>query len=301
MNENPTIKHDGWLTWEVVTAAGVVVQHGRQHNMITNDGLRLMGEMSLDQVFLSAGVGTGSAEPQPTDTALVSSLAKKPGDGGTMPLLWIADGVYRGSRTIEFAEAEGVGNLTEWGLYSVNTLTVRELFRDGSGTPVVVSKDNTQKLRLTYTVQLTISPVVPTPVAFDVAGLGRRTGQFCWVDRNRGVPGFVSTQILNRLLWGAADLAWSPSAAPLVPNLDLTGTFLPGAATSRLNGFRRAYVATLNTDQANGSIKYLGQQYQNYDAYFSGFVLRLDDGQEIVKDNQHKLVLEEFVAVAWGH
>src|SRR5690606_10471019 len=91
-------------------------------------------------------------------------------------------GVYRLTRHIEFDYDEANGVLTEWGFSSSSSagsnLFNRALFTDGGGTPEAVTKTDQEKLRLTYTLEVTLSPVSLTAGSFDLTGVGTVNGDY---------------------------------------------------------------------------------------------------------------------------
>ena len=70
--------------------------------------------------------------------------------------------------TRNFVETQANGNLTELGLFTASsggTMFVRQLFKDGTGTPTTITKTNTDQLRVTYEIRfyspadVTVNPI----------------------------------------------------------------------------------------------------------------------------------------------
>lgn len=148
----------GELTWELIETRRfrrpVVVRRGKQSNLIVDAGLdgwlalpSPRGPLGWAPMYMA--VGTGTTAPTATQTSLQAQLTQVaadyaiPGYDVTVypPYVW---------NSATFNENVANGDLTEWGVKMDTTLWCRELFRDELGTPVVVTKTNTQVLRLTY-------------------------------------------------------------------------------------------------------------------------------------------------------
>ena len=166
----------GRLRWRVLDERGVPevprnpsgfalgpVEGVEQHNLITNAGLDRVATLDINQPEYRnvLAVGTGSVAPAFTDVQLDAEVQR-----GTNPL-GVTDIVTHETDTVgkvwRFSRAITRGltmtadrNLTEFGLTSFTTvgggpLNIRELFRDGVGTPVTISLLNGKTIRIDHT------------------------------------------------------------------------------------------------------------------------------------------------------
>lgn len=166
----PTVGFVGIITVEKVHArTGVVVQRETSRNIITDAGLNALGagvNSSTDSGLVNAmwvhcAVGTGSATPAATDTGLASELARTNSQGGIADQQGFAgDTSYHWfRRTHVFTPSQANGNLTEVGYFSLSTGGVmwsRQLIKDASGNPTVITKTSEYELRVIYEVRMTI-------------------------------------------------------------------------------------------------------------------------------------------------
>lgn len=150
------------------------IEGGEQSNLITDAGLDALATVSCHTLTPNGWrsrfhVGTGSTEPDVTDTALdaevQSSETYSPYAYGS------ASGSYDSGTEVITADLlitriiqmSANHNLTEFGL-SPNGLTdlaIRELFRDGVGDPVTVSLLNGKYIKLDHTLRIEL----PAPTA----------------------------------------------------------------------------------------------------------------------------------------
>lgn len=123
------------------------------NNLILDQGLNIIGTSQLGSY---CHVGTGTATPTVTDTALGNKLAHT-----TTVQSAVAGGSvsppYYGSYTIvyRFAAGTATGNLTEVGVgYSTTALFSRTLIKDGSGNPTTITILASESLDVTYELRL---------------------------------------------------------------------------------------------------------------------------------------------------
>lgn len=118
----------------------------------------------------SFAVGTGSTAPAVTDTALVAEAQRAASPGsfangsirngvdGVLNVLWCESTITR------VVTMTADRNLTEYGLShsaSAGNLNIRELFRDGVGTPVTISLLNGKTIKLDHIIRVEL----PAPAA----------------------------------------------------------------------------------------------------------------------------------------
>lgn len=151
---------EGWFTLEISKVGKdgeLILQRtiGPFKNLITNQGLNMLGTVSTPMQYCH--VGTGTTPPAVTDTQLVNRIASQlySSNAGIStsgivstptPYAW-----YRLVST--FAVGAAAGNLSEIGMGSAATGAVlysRELIRDGSGTPITITVLSDEILTTTY-------------------------------------------------------------------------------------------------------------------------------------------------------
>jgi hypothetical protein len=320
-------------------------KEGEQHNLILNQFYdTLIPQNGLLRSSLYAAVGTGSTAPDPTQTQLASEIGTSsnprrtnytPPDQRSEIDALATYGVYDIRRVLEFSEAQVGGlNLTEWGFSPEPgrnaPLMTRELFRDGSGNPVVLTIETDQRLRLIYRYRVTLSPTSPQNVSVNIGGDGPgvRTAKFTLTGRyslssQTNYEGLLLSNdsayrtrrgdllVVDRLMraGGASDgisrVAVSRNAAPLTyihsqNSLDTErGKQLSYEAP--VGRSRRASVVFEPTE-ANVAIKsvILSSAFAlNESVNAPAINLVFDDGQEFTKDSLHKLFIG-YWQITWG-
>lgn len=160
----------GWIEVKLINREGKVVHEHTQSNLILNKGLDyIMSSLLAHNVHLYIAVGTGSTAPDPTQTALVSEIARTNqtlGLGPDLQVTVLGDGYYRISRTRGFDYNQANGNLTEFGGSDSSSssagVNTRELFRDSNGNPIVITKTSNERLAITYHLEVQFNPAVAT-------------------------------------------------------------------------------------------------------------------------------------------
>lgn len=120
-------------------------------NLITNQGLDLMGTGSIDQIVDRCRVGSGSTPPAVTDTALVAQVATVLSPSKTWGFTTSAP-YYNWFRMVyTFPVGAAAGNLSEVGIGSSGAnLLSRALIVDGTGTPTTITILADEQLVVTY-------------------------------------------------------------------------------------------------------------------------------------------------------
>ena len=305
-------------------------KEGEQHNLILTQFYdSLIPQHGIIRSSQYAVVGTGSTAPDPSQAGLVNEVARS----NTVPSgesnagEYVSPGVYNIRRVYEFTEAQvGGRNLTEWGFAPVSTaggnLMVRELFRDESGNPVVLTLDSDQRLRLIYRYRITLSPATAQPVTVNIGGdgPGNRTAQFILTGRLGYTTSYAglyiySGQIMGDMfilenfvrgtyVIGLGKTFATSNVAPLtylhsVDNIgSATAQFLPLSFESASGRSRRASVLVGTSDWLT-TIRSVciagapdGQATPTVNLVF-------DSGQQFAKDNLHKLLIA-YWQVTWG-
>ncbi len=319
-------------------------REGEQHNLILNQFYdTLIPQYGFIRSSFFAAVGTGSAAPDPTQTQLANEIGTSssprrtnytPPDQRSEIDALATYGAYDIRRVLEFSEDQVGGlNLTEWGFSPEGSrnapLMTRELFRDGSGNPVVLTIETDQRLRLIYRYRVTLSPTSPQDVSVNIGGDGPgiRTAKFTltgtyYVDSPTTYEGVYllpdSTYrtrrgdllVVDRLTRGSSSsrishVAVSRNAAPLtyIHSTDRLSTERSKALSyeAPVGRSRRASVLFQPTE-ANITIKSV--------ILNSAFVLNetingpavnlvFDNGQEFTKDSLHRLFIG-YWQITWG-
>ncbi|WP_244363297.1 hypothetical protein [Thermus brockianus] len=215
-------------------------------------------------------------------------------------------------------------------------LMTRELFRDGLGNPIVITPDSDQRLRLIYRYRITLSPTTPQAVSVNVNGIGTRTGVFGLTANRYGYNssggGFTYAGITfpfwtgtpyGRVYGGdmfaaeclakGGDLSsgWTQGRleaayddAAVSTNYGTNSDFLhngtKGLTYLAASGRSRSANILLSSNEWNGTIKsvVLSAGRDSYNAVPTVYLV-FDAGQEITKDNLHKLFIGNWV-LTWG-
>ncbi len=296
----------------------ILEREGKQHNLIltqTYDSLiPLYGLVDLANF---AVVGTGSTAPDPSQTGLVNEVARTNGDTSP-PLSEDAEptpGQAVFTRVREFTESQvGGRNLTEWGFSPVGVpggnLMCRELFRDGSGNPVVLTLAPDQRLRLIYRYSFNYAPAIGTAqdVSVNIAGLGVKTAKL-FLSRYEadiyiqlGHLYILSDLVANRggnIFYGvqASPVTPNPNARPNVP--DPTRVSVSDLGTTLITRGRKINARTFRASEAN--MTWYGLAFYRRSGWpIRGVIfLAFDPGQEFTKDSLYKVVVNEWV-LTWG-
>jgi hypothetical protein len=167
-------------------------------NLITDAGLNAIGSgTSVGSLVAYCGVGTNGTAPANGQTQLLAEVSPRinragTGDGTTGSGAAFAYWYYQ--RVFNFLETEANGNLQEVGFFtavSAGTMWARQLFKDGVGTPTVLTKTNTDQLRITYEFRV-------YPPTVDVTGVSTISG----VNYNYTIR---ASNINNNLVWGGSN------------------------------------------------------------------------------------------------
>jgi len=169
-------KIEGRISFQLINRLGKITRAGESKNLILDQGLDLVADNGLaTAVFAYCAVGTGSTAPATSDTSLVSELARTNNTFDSDTYTKTANGVYDISRYFEFAYGSANGNLTEFGMSpdsaGGSNLFSRALFVDGGGSPTTITKTSDEKLRVTYTLTVTLTPVVSTVGSFTITNV----------------------------------------------------------------------------------------------------------------------------------
>lgn len=297
--------------------------------MITNMGLDLAASIDSERIdlyrpefekwFRYAAVGTGTAEPAATDTALVAQVGDRTENTGG----------FGHSRTYERDTTNNVMrltvvlhrvfdftasyNLTEFGLFtgtSGNNCVYRNLFRsdpnDNSSTPVVISVQNGDQLQLiiTFIVEM---PWQATTYSFDITNIGTITGIGTFFDAANGDsaslysfqtlwPGGIGHFGYGNLL--VVPSAGQPTSRDTSVAVSIDGPIFVGAAYTS-GSYMHDRTATMPTSYGNGDIYgFVVSAIPNEPQQSGGYKFILTNPTSITKANTHTLQLT--FRVTWG-
>lgn len=341
----------GWLEWRLIDRRGREVRGGEGPNLILDQGLDAIASTELltqqgsvgapatyFPIIRYAAVGTDSSTPAASDTGLGSELARTDATFATETITRPSPGVYQMTRYIEFDYDEANGVLAEWGFSSSasagSNLFNRALFLDGGGSPDAITKTDQEKLRLTYTLEVTLSPTSMTAGSFTLDGVGAVNGDYMLVggpapsgisDRGKGPDLLVFSALARGTLnTASAGFVSRPTGSASVDGTDrsaftYTGTVTPAANTTNdvIDEQRDAYTPGAFTreggawawDTAVGNLDPIRAVFLNGAANVSaggdsltmrvGYVFAIDGGDAFEKDNEHRLVIG-VPTVTWG-
>jgi hypothetical protein len=295
-------------------------QEGEQHNLILDQAYdTLIAQYGIIGLVSQAVVGTGSTPPAATQTGLTNEVSRT---GNVAPsysqyqLTRIADGVADILAAREFTEAQvGGQNLTEWGFSPAGAagpnLMCRELFRDGSNNPVVLTLASDQHLRLLYKMRITVGPVTPQNASINISGIGVLTGKVVmrkvedsWGDQ------FLDINTTDRFA-KQADISGGTGGGNVIigesginPSTYYNDTNVWWGNIAKGIGYQ-AYVA--NSRQRKSQPVLWNPSEANITIYGGGLgiwakpavILRFDPGQEFTKTNLYKLQFGEWT-LTWG-
>lgn len=318
----------GRVAWELRNADGSLAASGEQSNLILNRGLDVFGT-DANHTFASTStpnsntyfsywrralaVGTGSTAPAATQTNLVAETHRSNSDGGfnaeNVDTYGVAGGLLTGTfkhtRVITFS---GAYNLTEFG-FSDDTaangqLVIRELFRDGGGTPTPLSVQSGQQLKMTHTFYLTVPFAAGLAASFTLTNVGliQGEGTFYYVGAVNALYTlgffFNPTQAGTLYIMSAAN-----SGDPATQG----GGYTAGG-TNYVAGTNSAYVSgtytrtkTYQLSTAQGNVTHYGWFFDGSSASpTGGYKFRLTNPATFVKSNSNKLTLNFTVTWARG-
>lgn len=282
----------GYFIVDLIDAkSGEVKEHYEFPNLITDIGLDQIAQGTTIKTLIDhLGVGTSATPPAVSDTALGAEVVRT-NDNGGFGSLETDGGPITGSGgpldtlywfkrfTRLFFENEANNNLTELGWFnqgSGGTMTVRSLFKDSGGSPIVITKTNADQLRVIYELRIYppvgVNPPLGNPNSKIDSGtvvLGSTTHS--WTGSalavHNGIWGWnTEGGMLNRTL-GSFVVSAGPSGSSILHPTATVGDF-PGLVAANTNTldvysvgtFRRDVLATWQANTANfgpGGIKIL--------------------------------------------
>lgn len=333
----------GWMEWRLVNRQGREVRGGEGPNLILDQGLDLIATTVLKRLTTAsseefpiihyAAVGTDSTAPDASQTGLGAEVARTSTTFATDAISRPSDGVYRITKSFEFAYNEANGNLTEWGCSPVGSvgsnLFNRALFTDSEGDPDTVTKTNQEKLRVIYTLEIALSPVSFTAGSFTLTGVGVVTGNYTLVGWT--LPDSLELirqpdlQVFSAL--ARADITTLVPGLPLeargsaiVWDTDMSGVTYTESFSSGTSTNVARDVTDVRDEYTPGSFERTGGSWRWDTAYGNldpiraftisgnhtgsdrgrpGYVFAIDSGSTFSKDDEHALTIG-IPTVSWG-
>lgn len=335
----------GWMEWRLVDRRGREVRGGEGPNLILDQGLDLIATTPLKLLTASsdatiafpiiryAAVGTDSTAPDASQTGLGSEAARTGAVFANDAIARPGDGVYRLTKSFEFDYSQANGNLTEWGCSpesgSGSNLFNRALFTDSGGDPDTVTKTDQEKLRIIYTLEVSLSPVSFTAGSFTLTGVGAVTGNYTLVgwdspgsleafrqpdlqvfsalaraDINTVVPG-LPLEARGSAIARGTDMSGVTYAqsfpAGTIANVardvtDVRDEYTPGSF-QRTGGSWRWDTAYGNLDPIRAFT--ISGNHTGADLGRPGYVFAIDSGSTFSKDDEHALTVG-MPTVSWG-
>lgn len=320
---------EGWVSWGLIDRQGRVVKGGEQHNLILDGFLDHIatatnssgsgnssahGLRAFDGFLTHYAVGTGSTEPDVTDTALEALLGSTTTITRGPTISRPSHGLYQILLEREFDFGVGNGNLTEFGFGagSASNILVRELFRDNQGDPITITKTSDYKLRIAYTLEVGLSPVTLTPASFTISGIGTISGEYAWTGGSSPADTGTDLAQFSRLAGGrqlAAVLSDDTTSWAYATNINGVNTSSASRASSvsyseyTPGDYGRSMSALWGTGNGNvaeaRSLRVQGISNVS-PPNRTGWMFEIDENDRFAKDNLHTLTIDDLLTVSWG-
>ena len=165
----------GYIGWELRRNGKVIrSSEGVFHNLLVDQGLDMMNGVSLTNLVAQAQMGTGATAPNVADVGLVAPVAT-----AMRPAVLVVAATYVAGPpdywykryTYNFTELFANGNLTEIGIFhNGGTMAIRQLLKDGTGTPTTITKTVTDQLLITFEIRC-YPPTVDVASVVNISGV----------------------------------------------------------------------------------------------------------------------------------
>lgn len=300
----------GRVKWELYDPeTDQVVQSGEQSNLILNQGLDLIGVSSDANSWRSFFcVGEGISAPAVTQTALDTERARSNSNGGFTDVTAYAYDAgtkkYTATLTINRVITFTAGQsfvLTEFGFAAASSgsLSIRELFRDGSNNPTTITDTAGKQLRMTHTLTITLTGDWTQAASVTITGVGTVSGIGSFFSRSSTLANLFTivfwpnNQALMQLFSAISALPTHGGSS----SLSFTVTTASGSNTlsTYVNGsYSRKKTRVFPTSTGNGTV--LGICVLDTNSADAAYLLRLDSG--FTKTSSQQLTIE--FTVSWG-
>ena len=316
----PRVGLRGRVTWQVIGRDGQVRREGAGPNLITNFGLDEWGTRGVSTGTPhyrwwrnQFAVGTGTGEPDEADTSLDTEVARTSSSGGFSgeeDTVGTRDGTAEEIRSVDTIvrvhEFTSAHNLTEFGFSptSGGSLVIRELFRDESGTPIVITVSDGEQLKMTHELTLTSTWAIDTNASFEIDGFGTVTGDAVHGAINDGTAELLQRDPLHPTRSGS-DVQIHALSSDLTPNKSesIHSSDIEAGGSSSLDAYvtgthKRIKRRTFTTAQANINQWGWIVTHSGSTASASRYVAFHKDSPALEKQDTHELEIE--FEVSWA-
>ncbi len=298
MNQQPHIK----LEMGIKGRIGLTVRHWKNldtdnptfedeiypefDNLVTNQGLDLIGVTNNPLIGLQGGVavGTGNTAPAATDTTLVAGIGftttqSNQTSSNTPTAPYASNNII----TWTFAVGGVVGNIAEIGMLCQNSIgsytagspvSTRALIQVG-GSPGTITLLSTDQLIVTYTLSATLTSNVTGSFTITTDGVGTSFNYtIAPIALPSGPGNFYTGQAWNQLTYTLGNLAGVSSGPSnesalqsTTATCNPTHTFTSASASTYVTGsFNRQFTFVLGTNNAISGMQlfYFGMSYMGF-------------------------------------
>lgn len=286
MNIKIPIKVKGFIHPQVFKDGKLVRELKPFPNLMTNRGRdRLAGTSSWASSGSYCFVGTGNTAPAVTDLSLDSQLAKVVRDSGTDTVVGSPDYYHQTESVFKFAVGAVAGNVAELGFSTTSTdadLCVRELVRDGGGSPTTIPVAADEQLIITYIFRKYVptgdyTGTTPEGVSYTLRA-ARATNSLNWSATSGFQSGAGDVSAYSGSLGTIED--FSPGGSQV--GSTASNVLTPSAYTS--GDYALTYTGTVPGADCNGTI-----QSMKWFGNFGTIVLQIEFGAALVKTSSDKI------------
>jgi|GEM_PF-4824814 len=288
MNGKIPIKVKGFIKLQVLKGDKVVRESGTFPNLMTNNGRdRLAGTISWASGGSYCFVGTGNTAPSVTDLSLDSQIAKVARDSNTNTVVGSPDYYHQTEAAFKFPVGDVVGNVAELGFSTTSTdsdLCVRELVRDGGGSPTTISVAADEQLLITYIFRKYVptgdyTGTTPEGVSWTLRA-ARAISSTNWTAEQ----GFHSNTGDVSAYDGA--LASIEASVPAGSQVGSTASNILTPNSYTPGDYELTYTGTVLAESCNGTI-----QSMKWFGNIGGVVFQIEFGSALVKSSSDKIDL----------
>lgn len=261
--------YQGIIGLQVRKQSGIIVREHKFSNLIMSAALNRLGTQTAEDQSSACQVGTGTAEPNVTQTSLFSSV----GTSATGSLVTRYNSGAHPYYTVSvrqyiFAAGVAAGNLTEIGFFSGSNMFSRTLIKDETGSPTTLT-------------------ILPDELLYVTYELRTYVGDLADVYTTLTLGGVTYDVTIRKTSVQVNDGLWAPNRLPVLTNAArISGSSVLPANTERLPGngwgsvtqtilpyvdgsLRRSLKVTSPPSATNlaGGIRQLGVESSNYPGF----------------------------------
>lgn len=171
----PSVGYAGYFAWELRRGGKVIRDSGGfSHNLLVDLGLENLSGNGIEALIAKGNMGTSGVAPANGDINLGAEVGTARQNAvvsvGSTYVAGPPDYWYR-RYTYNFLEAFANGNLTEIGLFHPGgSMAIRQLLKDGTGTPTTVVKTAVDQLLITFEMRVYL-PQVDVGSVVNISGV----------------------------------------------------------------------------------------------------------------------------------